>query len=159
MDYIKEGVGLKENYEGGGLIRSAGGMDNVLNRRKENREIYDERILGDGTFVEGIIKKTESEEKKEAKVWDLNKIIAVVSKYYKKDKAEVLNSRMKGVRSARDLIIYLGVIYLGKSLTEMGELLGIRRSAASVAMYRIKERIEKEKGLIKDILNKMDNVP
>ena len=61
-------------------------------------------------------------------------------------------------KQARDLIVYLGVIYLGKSLRELGEALGIKRAVASASMYRARKRIE-EKGLTEDILNKLDNVP
>ena len=156
VKYINEGVGLEENYESGGLIRSAGGLEEVLKRGKDDKEMFDERILGSGTFVEEILRKTEKAEKK--KIHDLNKIIDIVSRHYEKGRKEILNSRVKGVREARDLIVYLGVIYLGKSLRELGEALGIKRAAASASMYRARERIE-GKGLTEDILNKLDNVP
>ncbi|MBU4306164.1 MAG: hypothetical protein KJ893_11205 [Candidatus Omnitrophica bacterium] len=32
-EFIKEGIGEKTNYEGGGLIRSGGGLESVLQRR------------------------------------------------------------------------------------------------------------------------------
>jgi tRNA-dihydrouridine synthase len=156
VKYINEGAGLEENYEGGGLIRSAGGLEELLKRGKGDKEMFDERILGNGTFVEEILRKTEKAEKK--KMHDLNKIIDIVSRHYEKGRKEILNSRLKGVRESRDLIVYLGVIYLGKSLRELGEALGIKRAAASASMYRARERIE-EKGLTEDILNKLDNVP
>lgn len=43
-------------YSSGGLIKSMGGLLNVLGLGK-NREAYDDRILGHGDFVEDIIKK------------------------------------------------------------------------------------------------------
>ena len=46
--------GRREDLSGGGLIRSAGGAENVARRRPEKRESADERILGSGEFVEEI---------------------------------------------------------------------------------------------------------
>ncbi|MFH1287348.1 MAG: hypothetical protein ABII25_01455 [bacterium] len=43
--------------------------------------------------------------KKKLKIYDLNKIIDIVGRYYKKDSKEILNSRLKGEREARGLII------------------------------------------------------
>ncbi|MBI4846818.1 MAG: hypothetical protein HY810_10180, partial [Candidatus Omnitrophica bacterium] len=56
-EYINEGIELKEDYEGGGLIRSAGGINEALKRRPEDRQMYDDRILGDGNFVEEVLEK------------------------------------------------------------------------------------------------------
>ena len=40
-------------FKGGGLIRSAGGMKRLQQTPKEERQMYDERVLGDGQFVHG----------------------------------------------------------------------------------------------------------
>ncbi|OGR63468.1 MAG: hypothetical protein A2X34_01400 [Elusimicrobia bacterium GWC2_51_8] len=45
-------------YSGGGLVKSMGGLGNVLTfRRSGEKEIFDERILGSGDFVESILKE------------------------------------------------------------------------------------------------------
>ncbi|MEI7482184.1 MAG: transposase [Elusimicrobiota bacterium] len=45
-------------YSGGGLIKSMGGLGNVLScRRSGGREIFDDRILGCGDFVESVLKE------------------------------------------------------------------------------------------------------
>ena len=45
---------------GGGLIRSQGGWSQVMTMRKRKvHELYDERILGPGNFVERIIGEAE----------------------------------------------------------------------------------------------------
>ena len=45
-------------YSGSGLIKSMGGLGNVLTfGRSGKKEIFDERILGSGDFVETILKE------------------------------------------------------------------------------------------------------
>jgi len=51
---IKQGVdqGARPYLQGGGLVRSAGGKkSDLLGRKKEDRELGDERILGSGDFA------------------------------------------------------------------------------------------------------------
>ena len=55
MSFVAEGVGWGRRPElvGGGLIRSLGGWSQVLSlRRKGLRMAADDRVLGDGDFVE-----------------------------------------------------------------------------------------------------------
>ena len=46
--------GLREELQGGGLIRSMGGLAELLLHGNESRESADERILGSGDFVESV---------------------------------------------------------------------------------------------------------
>lgn len=57
LHYINEGIdqGRRAELAGGGLIRSMGGWSAVLaGRRRGEREIADQRILGDGDFRAGL---------------------------------------------------------------------------------------------------------
>ena len=47
--------GTREELRGGGLIRSMGGLANLLLQDGEHREAADERILGGGDFVESVL--------------------------------------------------------------------------------------------------------
>jgi hypothetical protein len=47
-------------YSGGGLLKSMGGLINVLGLGK-NREAYDDRVLGSGDFIEEILRKAGEE--------------------------------------------------------------------------------------------------
>ncbi|MCX5657427.1 MAG: hypothetical protein NTZ48_04285 [Candidatus Omnitrophica bacterium] len=47
-------------YSGGGLLRSIGGIINAV-RKADERETFDDRILGSGEFVESIITEIEGE--------------------------------------------------------------------------------------------------
>lgn len=46
--------GHRHEFTGGGLVRSAGGVDAVAGRKFEEREAADDRILGGGSFVEEV---------------------------------------------------------------------------------------------------------
>jgi REP element-mobilizing transposase RayT len=46
--------GSRAELTGGGLVRSAGGVEAVQRRKKEAREAADERVLGSGAFVEEV---------------------------------------------------------------------------------------------------------
>lgn len=61
--YMVEGIsqGRRTDLTGGGLIRSAGGWAEAIKMQKDERVLYDERILGTGDFVEQVL--NESDEK------------------------------------------------------------------------------------------------
>ena len=64
-EFVEEGFrrGKRTDLTGGGLIRSMGGVRNVLRAgRAGEREAYDSRILGSGDFVQEIMKAVEVEE-------------------------------------------------------------------------------------------------
>jgi hypothetical protein len=53
-EFVKNGVdqGKRPEFQGGGLVRSAGGnKTGLLGRKKEEREKGDARILGSGDFA------------------------------------------------------------------------------------------------------------
>jgi len=57
LAYVMEGMaqGRRSDLVGGGLIRSLGGWSEVLALRSYKERVpYDQRILGDGDFVEGL---------------------------------------------------------------------------------------------------------
>lgn len=60
--FIEAGIGQGSRPElvGGGLVRSRGGWSQVISRRRRgDTEISDERILGNGDFVEKIVAEAE----------------------------------------------------------------------------------------------------
>ena len=60
--YIRDGLhmGHRDDVTGGGLRRSAGGWAGVMELKKNNEQWRsDERILGDGAFVTGVLKVSE----------------------------------------------------------------------------------------------------
>jgi putative transposase len=59
--FVERGLsqGHRHDLTGGGLIRSLGGTQAIRERKKEDRVMTDERILGAGAFVEKLINKVE----------------------------------------------------------------------------------------------------
>lgn len=57
QDYVAAGVGqgTRKDLQGGGLIRSAGGISALLATNTSEHEAADERILGGGEFVEMVL--------------------------------------------------------------------------------------------------------
>ncbi|MBI5554410.1 MAG: hypothetical protein HY920_00970 [Elusimicrobia bacterium] len=133
VDFVNAGLNLKEDYRGGGLIRSAGGLEEVLRRKPKERENYDERILGRGDFVDQVLEKVEQEEKATGKIKGIEDVLERLNGYYGLKKDEILSTRSKGVREARSVLAYIGSQYLHKRVTEIGKILGINQSAASIA--------------------------
>lgn len=59
--FVKKGVarGTREDLQGGGLVRSAGGNpEGLLGRKSGQRESSDPRVLGSGAFVLEVIQKS-----------------------------------------------------------------------------------------------------
>lgn len=143
---------LHEDLTGGGLKRSAGGWERVeCLKRKKIFWRGDERILGDGTFVNTVLKEAEEEiERKELlrrSGWDLEKLVNhVCSLLPLKENELKKKGRQNNLSCAKGLLCYLGYAKLGLTGTELARYLGISRQA----VYRniiVGEKNNKEKDL------------
>ena len=68
--FVKKGVdqGTRPDLQGGGLIRSSGGnKSGLLGRKKEDRELSDERVLGSGDFVAQVLEEANELEERRIK--------------------------------------------------------------------------------------------
>jgi len=66
--FVKNGIdqGTRADLQGGGLIRSSGGnKSGLLGRKKEDRELSGERVLGSGDFVAQVLEEASELEKEE----------------------------------------------------------------------------------------------
>lgn len=78
--FINDGVTIKlDNMAGGGLIRSYGGWQEIIKKRKNHEvRIGDERILGDSDFIRQVIKQDELKLEEEIlfknQGWDIVKL-------------------------------------------------------------------------------------
>lgn len=134
--FIKDGLDIQEDFGGGGLKRSAGGLRNLLNHKKDERELYDERILGNGDFVKEVYDEMDEEDTLSSKVTSKTTLLKKLELHYNLKKDDIFHSRLKNVREARQSYIYLANRYLGDSLTSIGRELGIGRSAVSMVLKR-----------------------
>jgi REP element-mobilizing transposase RayT len=104
--FLEEGVsrGKRPDLVGGGLLRSVGGWSEVVSMRRRGMGIAsDERILGDGGFVERVIAETEAKEREtlrlNRKVQGLSEILREVGE------REGLDERsLRTVRRARKIV-------------------------------------------------------
>ena len=95
--YVQERIvmGRRKNLIGGGLVRSHGGWAAVKElRRLKAYQKGDERILGDGDFVEEIFRKSEEQlERKfqlKAQGFHFDKVVDRTANLLKISSAEVL---------------------------------------------------------------------
>ena len=131
--FINEGVDLDEKLNGGGLKKSLG--NNLPQIQKNKTDSFDDRILGIGDFVNRTLKKADSKEKQKHSFKSVEQLISAIENYYNISEGELL-VRSKSSLEPRDVFLYLGKILLGKTCSDLGEQLGIQRSAASKGFNR-----------------------
>jgi putative transposase len=146
--FIEEGMEMGRSHEltGGGLIRSRGGWSQVLAmRRTRQKEVSDERILGDGDFVQAILQEAEERQLRQLKVSRSSRtIVAIIDEECARANIsthEVMNgSRRNVVSHTRALIATRGREELGLSAAEMARHLGVATSSITRAIERMERR-------------------
>jgi len=130
-------MGKREEYAGGGLRRSAGGWSALMALRKA-KEYHrsDERVLGDGEFVNTIISAAEENIRRKEKLinegWDYKKVELKVSELFGINAKEIYNrSRLNNVSKARKVFMYFMNKQLGVSGSKIASYLGISDVAVS----------------------------
>jgi len=156
--------GYRHDLEGGGLLRSSGGMAAALeNRRSGNSQIADIRILGDGQFVETILRQADEIDhtaKTIARAWDLESLTQTVAGLHCA-RAEDVRAKdcSRPISRARALIVYAAKEWLGLTGAAVQRWLGI--SSGSVTKAYRRGRILAADGKLLAELNrkKGSNVP
>lgn len=122
--YVAQGIkqGRRLEFQGGGAVR---------NKRRENSRgtigsLSDERVLGQGDFVEAILQEAVKKRAGKRIQMSLEKLIELVTGWLKLDKEDLLSGRRKKeVGAGRALISYIGSQKLGFRFTELGLALNI----------------------------------
>ena len=127
-EFVEKGIkqGTREDLQGGGLVRSAGGETaGLLGRKAEEREKGDARILGSGDFVNEALRKAgEDWEKVKKKKMPLEQLIKAVAFHLDLKEASLISaSRKRQVSEARGIICRLAVNDLGYSTSEVSRAL------------------------------------
>lgn len=153
-EFVRKGIaeGRKPELVGGGLVRSLGGWTRVGElREKGNRSKGDERILGDGDFVENIL--SQCQERMEQKYLYLNKgydfewLVDKVATTLGINKEEITRSGRYSRRvEARSVLCYWASRELGMSTITLSKHLGISQPTVSQSIRR-GERLVLEKKL------------
>jgi REP element-mobilizing transposase RayT len=134
--YLEEGVALGKRPElvGGGLIRSLGGWSEVLAIRKQGKKhAFDQRVLGDGKFVEEITSDLDEMVKKNLRLSGqrigINTLASKVCKKHRISAGELRSgSRRRDVVIARGALAWIAVRELGYSGAEVARYLGVTNS-------------------------------
>jgi len=142
--YVTKGIdeGRRPELVGGGLIRSMGGWSAVKAlRRAGDRELFDDRILGSGDFVERVIKEADVKVRYQFAVKEnTEELNDFIDKICKSEKVTIMElkagSRRKEASKARALISIGLVKNYGVSLAEVARRLSISTSAVSKIIRR-----------------------
>ncbi|MEA3414673.1 MAG: transposase [Thermodesulfobacteriota bacterium] len=132
--FVEKGIkqGRREDLQGGGLVRSAGGDKAVLlGQKKEDREKSDQRILGSGGFVGAVLQESERLlEKKYNPKRPIEELIEVVAgKLGLKPELICSGSRKPRISDARSIIAHMAVEETGHSATDVARYLGIKQTS------------------------------
>jgi putative transposase len=151
-DYVKKGIaeGQRPDLVGGGLIRSAGGWSVVKALQKSAARMKgDERILGDGDFVETVLKEArESLERKYtlgAQGYNFDWLVKHVAKLLNSEPKDVLaQGKYKQCVKARGLLCYWGTRELGMTTVELAKKLNLAQPTISQSVMRGRKIAEDE---------------
>ena len=125
---------------GGGLIRSVGGWAEVLSlRRRGEKQAYDQRILGDGAFVDTVLSEIDEIGKQNLrlapKIMSVSSLAKRVCEVQKISIGEFRSgSRRHKIVAARRILSWLAVKELGYSGAEVARYLGVTTSCVTRAI-------------------------
>jgi REP element-mobilizing transposase RayT len=146
-------LGRQPELVGGGLVRSVGGWSAVRSLRKSGVfQKSDERILGDGDFVDSVLADAREAKNNRyllaAKGICLDNIIPVAAELLSVDSESLIGpSKVRSVVKARTLLCYWAVNELGMSMTDIAGRLKIAVPTVSVAEKK-GAQIAKSEGLV-----------
>lgn len=152
--FVGKGIeqGKRTDLTGGGLIRSVGGWIAVKGLRAGGvHEKSDERILGDGSFVEQILAENqEALDRRYALKAEGMTVLDVANRVARvmgiATEQVWLPGKYKQQVVARSLLCYWSVHELGECMTGLSKRLGISTAAVSKAVRR-GAQIAKDRGL------------
>lgn len=142
--YVQDGItlGRRKDLVGGGLIRSQGGWAAVkaLRGAKDYRK-GDERILGNGDFVEDVLRKSEEKLERTFRLKtrgvDFDQVIKRVAGLLGISGKDMLTGgKKRQIVLARSLLCYWATSELGISQAWLARRLGLSQPAVSLAVER-----------------------
>lgn len=159
--YIQKGIadGQRPDLVGGGLNRSAGGWGAVKAMRRGMQRVKDdERILGDGDFVESVLQAAhENLDRKyglKTKGCGFDGLVDGVATLMKLDPEDILSEGKYPEReNFRSLLCYWGARELDMTTVELAKKVNLAQPTVSQSIAR-GQKIAQDLGLnISDLLN------
>ncbi len=150
LEFVKKGVAAERRPDltGGGLVRSAGGWSALKAMRNgESRMKGDERILGQGNFVETVLKAAQENLDQKSQIlalgydfdWLLGRVLGLFGLTFK----ELLTGgKQRKIVQARSVLCYWGTRELGMSAVSISKKLNIASSAVSESAMRGRQIVE-----------------
>jgi REP element-mobilizing transposase RayT len=151
--FVQKGVaqGRRPDLTGGGLLRSAGGWEGVKALREEKiHQRNDERMLGDGDFVERVLASAEEAMERRFALLgrgvDLSFIASRVSAVLGVKSEEVwAQGKSRRIVEARSLLCYWAVKELGMTMSSLARRLRLSIPSVSDSVVR-GQRIAEARG-------------
>jgi putative transposase len=141
--FIADGAnqGKRADLVGGGLRRSLAGVSPDTNNLEVSRMVSDERILGEGDFVESILNEADRQlsdrQRYQAAGFGLDELSILVAELLEINPSQVWAAGKQPERvKARSLFCYWAVRELGYTATSIGLKLGVSQPAVSQAVRR-----------------------
>jgi REP element-mobilizing transposase RayT len=160
-EFVVEGMyqGRRPDLMGGGLLRSAGGWQEIQSLRKAGiHQKSDERILGDSDFVENVLARSQEMLQKKytlaAKGLGFEDLLKWVSQLTGIPVQAMIGpgKERRSVR-ARSLLCFWAVKELDIPLTDLARRLNISVPTVSIAVQRGGQVVERDKLEISAFLN------
>ena len=142
--FVEKGIeiGKRDDLTGGGLVRSSGGWTALKTmRRAQIFQKGDERILGDGDFVEKVLQEAQERLNRKyalaAEGYDFDKAVRRVANVLKMTPSEVLAPGKEKLRvKARSLLCFWAARELGITMAELSRKLKISPPAVTLSVKR-----------------------
>lgn len=133
--------GKRHDLTGASLVRSTGRLANIFNsQRQDSRQVFDERVLGQGSFVEQVLKEIEEEGKESIlhrRNVTIGQLLTRVACYYDIPVHKITSGRKKHeIIPARSVFCYLATEYLQMSGKELAKILKISPAAITNSITR-----------------------
>lgn len=144
LQFLADGMKqAPEDLDGGGLIRSLGGVGRALQRLKEGvKEKYDSRILGSGEFVGKIWELLEEKGEQKPRV-SLEELIGRMCDHCKTDIRKIIYWRkQKGTAKTKSLIVSVAERALNIPGVELARRLKVTSSRISQLKYAGEKLLE-----------------
>jgi len=151
LRFVGEGIkmGRRPELVGGGLIRSMGGWSGVLGlRRRGEKRASDERILGDGEFVERVLEEWDEVGRATLRLSGVRRSLSLLAQQVCETWGVTMEelrsgSRRQGVLKAREEFSQMAVKVLGFSGAEVARYLGVSGSCVTriVAERELSEEV------------------
>lgn len=130
--------GKRPDFQGGGLVGSAGGKrTGLLGLKKEERELSDDRILGSGHFVTQVLEKANEVNQKRMDKYSFQTLCQKIISVFGINEEELRSAfKKRAVTEAKASFSYLAIRKMGYSGREVVQLLNMR----SYSAIRISEK-------------------